>query len=140
MYSITTDKARLDVDRIHRYLSEESYWAAGIPRELVQRSIENSLCFAALEGNELVAFARVVTDYATFGYIADVFVVPEHRGLGVAKDLMRAIREHPDLQTLRRWHLATRDAHGLYEKFGFTPLSKPEVHMEVVVKNPYRTS
>ncbi len=127
----------MDVDRIHRYLSEESYWARNIPREVVARSIEHSLCFAAFAGEEFAGFARVVTDYGTVGYVADVFVLPAHRGRGAGRALMRAIREHPSLAGLRRWHLVTRDAHGLYEKFGFRALSKPDRHMEIVVENPY---
>lgn len=138
MYSITTDKARLDIDRIHKFLSEESYWATHIPRDLVATSIENSLCFAAFDGDEFAGFARVVTDYATFAYVGDVFVLPEHRGHGVSKLLMKAIRKHPRLQTLRRWHLLTSDAHGLYEQFGFEKISDPQRHMEIAVKNPYR--
>jgi GNAT superfamily N-acetyltransferase len=137
MYTITTDKDRLDIDRIHQFLSEESYWAAGIPRDIVERSIENSMCFAALDGDELVAFARVITDFATYAYVADVFVVTEHRGKGAAKDLMTAIRDHRDLQRLRRWHLVTRDAHKVYEPFGFRALARPERHMEAVIENAY---
>lgn len=135
--AISTDRSRLDVDLIHRYLSEESYWAKGIPRELVQRALEHSLCFGAYDGEALVGFARVVTDYATFGYIADVFVLPSHRGRGVSKRLMAAIRAHPELQRLRRWHLVTRDAHGLYEQFGFRAIETPARHMESVTVNAY---
>lgn len=134
---ISTDRARLDVDAIYAFLSAESYWAHGVPRELVETSIEHSLCFGAFDANAQVGFARVITDYATFGYIADVFVVASHRGRGVAKALMGAIREHPELQRLRRWHLVTRDAHGLYEQFGFTALRSPERHMESVRVNAY---
>lgn len=126
---ITNDRARMDVTRIHDYLSNESYWARGIPRERVERSIENSLCFGAFDGHTQVGFARVITDYATFAYIADVFVLESHRGHGVSKQLMQAISDHPELQTLRRWHLVTRDAHGLYARFGFAPLDAPERHM-----------
>ena len=135
--AISTDRARLDVALIHRYLCEESYWANGIPRELVERSIANSLCFGAYDGAAQVGFARVVTDYATFGYVADVFVLPSHRGLGVSKAIMRAIREHPALQRLRRWHLVTRDAHRLYEQFGFRTVETPARHMESVTVNAY---
>ncbi len=134
---VTNDRARLDVALIHRYLSEESYWAAGIPRELVERSIEHSLCFGAFDGDAQVGFARVVTDYATFGYVADVFVVPSHRGRGVSKEIMAAIRNHPELQGLRRWHLVTRDAHGLYEQYGFRELESPGRHMESTAHNAY---
>ncbi len=126
---ITNDRARMDVTRIHDYLSNESYWARGIPRERVERSIENSLCFGAFDDEVQVGFARVVTDYATFAYIADVFVLESHRGHGISKQLMQAISDHPELQTLRRWHLVTRDAHGLYAQFGFAPLDAPERHM-----------
>ena len=137
MYTISTEKSRLDVTMIHRYLSEESYWAKNIPRDLVERSIANSICFGAYDGDEQIGFARVVTDSATFGYLADVFVKQSHRGRGVGRLLMQAIRDHPDLQRLRRWHLLTRDAHALYENFGFRALEKPERHMEIAVANPY---
>ena len=135
--NISTDRDRMDAALIHRYLSEESYWAAGIPRELVERSIANSLCFGAFDDEAQVAFARVVTDYATFGYLADVFVLPSHRGRGIGKELMRAVREHPELQVLRRWHLVTRDAHGLYAQFGFAPLESPERHMGLTRPDAY---
>ncbi len=123
------DRARVDLGAVHRFLSEESYWAKGIRRELVERSLANSLCFGAFDGDAQVGFARVVTDYATFGYLADVFVLPSHRGRGIAKALMQAVREHPNLQALRRWHLVTRDAHALYAQYGFTPLDAPDRHM-----------
>jgi GNAT superfamily N-acetyltransferase len=140
--TISTDKKRLDRDLIHRYLAEESYWAKNIPRELVERAIDNSLCFGAFddEGGRQVGFARVVTDYAVFAYVGDVFVLPAARGRGVSKALMRAVREHPDLQRLRRWHLLTDDAHGLYEQVGFRALSNPARHMEIAVENPYGMS
>jgi GNAT superfamily N-acetyltransferase len=137
MYTITNDKSMLDIDLIHRFLATESYWAKNRPRDVVERSIENSLCFGAFDGREQVGFARVISDYATFAYVADVFVVPSHRGRGVSKELMRAMREHPRLQRLRRWHLVTTDAHGLYRQFGFRELESPEKHMEVVVKDPF---
>ena len=137
MYTISTDKSRLDIDLIHRFLTTEAYWARNIPRDLVERSIENSMCFGAYDGEHQVGFARVVTDRAIFAYIGDVFVLPAHRGRGVSKQIMKAIREHPDLQRVRRWHLLTNDAHALYEQFGFRRLSKPERHMEVAVENPY---
>lgn len=135
--TISTDKSRPDVGVIHRFLSEESYWAKGIPRDLVERSIEGSLCFGAYDDGTLIGFARVVTDYATFGYLADVFVLPAHRGRGVSKALMEAVRTHPDLQRLRRWHLLTRDAHRLYRQYGFRELDKPERHMEIAIVDPY---
>lgn len=132
MFEISTDRARLDVALIHRYLSEESYWASGIPRERVERAIENSLCFGAFDDGAQVGFARVITDRATFAYLADVFVLPSHRGRGVSKEILAAIRNHPELQGLRRWHLVTRDAHGLYAQHGFRALSAPERHMEIL--------
>jgi GNAT superfamily N-acetyltransferase len=136
MYTISTDKSRLDIDGIHAFL-RESYWARNIPRDVFVRSVENSMCFGAYDGQRQIGFARVITDYATFAYLGDVFVLPSHRGRGVAKQLMQAIRDHPDLQGLRRWHLLTRDAHRLYEQFGFRKLAKPERHMEISVENPY---
>lgn len=137
MIEIRTDRTRIDVARVHSFLCNDSYWAKGIPRETVERSIEHSLPFAAYDGEELVGFARVVTDYAVFAYIADVFVVPSHRGRGISKELMAAIRSHPQLQGLRRWSLVTSDAHALYRQFGFRDLAHPEKHMEDVVANPY---
>jgi len=134
---ISTDPSRFDLDVIHGYLAR-SYWAAGIPRETVERSIAGSLCFGAFDGDRQVGFARVVTDRATFAYLADVFVLEEFRGRGVATRMMEAIVAHPELQNLRRWLLVTRDAHPLYEKFGFRPLEKPDRHMEKVLSNVYR--
>ena len=134
---VSTNRARLDVGLIHRYLAQESYWSPGIPRELVERAIEHSFCFGAFDGEAQIGFARVITDFATFAYVADVFVIASHRGRGVSKAIMRAIREHPRLQGLRRWHLVTRDAHGLYEQFGFRALAIPERHMESTVANAY---
>lgn len=135
--TITTDKLRLDVNLIHRFLSEESYWAKGIPRATVERSIDNSLTFGVLDGDQQVGFARVVSDFAVFAYIGDVFIVGSHRGRGLSKRLMEAIRAHPSLQGLRRWHLLTRDAHGLYAQSGFASLANPDRHMELVHPNPY---
>jgi GNAT superfamily N-acetyltransferase len=137
VYTIDTDKAKLQIDVIHRYLSRDAYWSNNIPRHLVVRAIEHSLCFGAYSGDAQVGFARVVTDFAVFAYLADVFVLPEHRGRGVSKLLMRTIREHPELQGLRRWSLVTRDAHGLYRQFGFRELANPERHMELVAERPY---
>ena len=124
------ERSRFDLDLIHRFLAE-SYWARDIPRSIVERSMEHSLGFATFHKTEQVGFARVVTDFATFAYIGDVFVVPEHRDRGVSKLLMRAIRSHPDLQGLRRIILATADAHGLYAQFGFQPLTHPEHFMTI---------
>ena len=137
---ITNDVDRMSVDVIHRYLSEESYWATGIPREVVERAMRHSLCFAALDGDATIGFARVVTDRATFAYLADVFVLPPYRGRGVSKRIMAAIAAHPALQGLRRFHLSTKDAHGLYAQFGFTELATPERHMEKLVRDPYRAA
>lgn len=130
-YIISTDKARLNVDLIHRYLSEESYWAQNIPRELVEKSINHSLCFGIYQCDEQVGFARVISDFTIFAYLADVFILPMHRGKGLSKKLMQAIVAHPDLQGLRRIMLGTRDAHGLYAQFGFLPLDKPESFMQL---------
>lgn len=127
---ISTDRARLNVELIHEFL-RTSYWAADIPREVVERSIENSLCFGAYRGERQVGFARVITDYATFGYVGDVFVLPEERGRGVAKAMMAALRAHPHLQGLRRLLLASKDAHGLYAQFGFEPLAKADWFMSM---------
>ena len=129
-YQITTDRARLDVPLIHNFLTTESYWAAGRAVEVVQRSIDNSLCFGIYRKDQQVGFARVVTDYATFAWIADVFVLSEHRGRGLSKWLMDVILAHPELQGFRRWVLATKDAQSLYAQFGFIPLHRPERWME----------
>ena len=129
-YAISTDPARLDLGMIHQYLSGSAYWALGRPLDMVRLSIENSLPFGVYQGNAQIGFARVVTDYATFAYLADVFVLPEHRGQGIGKWLIGVIVDHPRLPGLRRWVLATKDAHGLYAQYGFTPLSAPERFME----------
>jgi GNAT superfamily N-acetyltransferase len=129
-YSISTDRARLDAALIHRYLASDSYWARGVPLEVVQRAISNSLCFGLYLQDQQIGFARVVTDGATFAYLADVFIVAGHRGLGLGKRLIAAVMAHPELQGLRRFMLATRDAHGLYRQFGFTELKNPQVLME----------
>ena len=127
---VSTDKAVLDLPLIHGFLNQHSTWAKGIPMSIVQASIEHSLCFGGyLEGNQ-VAFARVISDFATFANLVDVFVLPEHRGKGYSKQLMSAVVEHPRLQGLRRFTLATADAHGLYAQFGFRALTYPETFME----------
>lgn len=119
-YAFTSDTAKVDVALVHRWLSAESYWAKGIPLDVVTRAITNSLCFSIMHVTEgQVGFARVITDRATFAYLADVFVLTPHRGKGLSKRLMAFIQAHPDLQGLRRWLLATRDAHALYARFGF---------------------
>ena len=119
-YLISTNASKLDIDVIYHYLCEESYWANGIPRAVVEKSIANSLCFGLYYNNEQVGFARVITDKATFAYLGDVFILHEHRGKGLSKWLMQTIHAHPELQGLRRWLLGTRDAHGLYEQVGWT--------------------
>ncbi len=133
-YAISTDPVRLDRDAIFAFLSR-SYWAAGIAREVMERSLEHALCFGVYHGEVQVGFARVVTDRATFGYLADVYILEEHRGRGLSRALMDTVMAHPDLQGLRRFMLATRDAHGLYRKFGFTDVSKPGSLMEIL--HPY---
>ena len=135
-YEISSEVSRLDVDTIHAFLAA-SYWSPGIPRRVVERAIANSLCFGAYVDRKQVAFARMVTDKATFAYLADVFVLPEHRGKGVSRLMMDAIVRHPDLQGLRRMLLATRDAHGLYSKYGFKPLAAPDRLMELHNPNVY---
>lgn len=127
---ITTDHSALDVTLIHRFLSEQSGWSKGISLPRVQRSIDNSLCFGGFIGSAQIAFARVISDYATFANLVDVFVLPEQRGKGYGKALIKAVVEHAQLQGLRRFTLATADAHGLYAQFGFTAPSKPERLME----------
>jgi len=134
---VTTDRSRLDLDVIHGFLTT-SYWARGVPRDVVARSMEHSLCFGAFDEGRQVGFARVVSDRATFAYICDVFALESHRGRGVGKSLMAAIMSHPELQGLRRWTLFTRDAHGLYRQFGFCAAGQPERLMEVVARDPYR--
>lgn len=129
-FYITTDRKRLDLAAIHRFLSEESYWAAGVPRSTVARAVRKSLCFGLFCGSGQIGFARVVTDGATFAYLCDVYVLGEFRGRGLAKWLMECIASHPELQGLRRWMLVTRDAQGLYKQFGFQPLAKPQAYME----------
>ena len=119
---ISTDAARLDVDLIHRFLSEDAYWARGRTREAVERSIEHSLCFGAYLDGAQVGFARAVTDRATFAWLADVFVLPEHRGAGIGKRLVEAGLGHPELEPVYRWFLGTADAHELYRRFGFAEL------------------
>ncbi|HJP62718.1 MAG TPA: GNAT family N-acetyltransferase [Mucilaginibacter sp.] len=135
-YKITTDKRLIDFNRVYRYLEHESYWAKGVTAERLQRAIKNSMCFVILKQNELAGFARVVTDKATFAYICDVFVLEKHRRQGLSKWLIQTIIQHPELKGLRRWSLATLDAHGLYQQFGFVSLSKPERWMEIYT--PYK--
>lgn len=135
-YIFSTDKAKLDLKIIHDFLSN-SYWAKDIPIEIVKRSIENSLCFGVYYQEKQVGFARVISDYATFGYLADVFISEEHRGKGLSKKLMENIVAHPHLQGLRRFCLGTKDAHKLYEQFGFTVIKTPERFMEILHSDFY---
>jgi GNAT superfamily N-acetyltransferase len=136
---ISVDRSLLDRAMIHRYLGERSYWAKGIPREVVDRSIENSLCFGVYISGKQAGFARVVTDFATFAWLADVFILEEARGKNLGKKLVAAILEHPQLQGLRRFMLATWDAQGLYQQFGFTQAAPPERFMEIFCENPYKS-
>jgi GNAT superfamily N-acetyltransferase len=135
-FCLSDDPARLQISVIYAFLSNESYWAKGIERSVVERSIANSVCFGVYDVSsntqwKQVGFARVVTDKATFGYVADVFVLPEYRGNGLSKWLMERVLAHPELQGLRRWMLGTRDAHGLYASVGFAPLNRPEIFMQI---------
>jgi GNAT superfamily N-acetyltransferase len=129
-FHVSTVFDRLDLNVIHGFL-RESYWASGIPRATLEKSMRNSVCFGLFHAGTQIGFARVISDRATFAYLADVFVLPEYRGRGLAKWLMECIMEHPELQGLRRWLLVTRDAHGLYKKSGFEPLAHPERLMEI---------
>ena len=137
-YVISTDPTRLDRRRTHDFLAHASYWARDIPYEVVTHALEHSLCFGLYAPAGQIGLARVVTDYATVAYLADVFVLPEHRGRGLSKWLMETVVAHPGLQGLRRFLLNTRDAHGLYRQTGFTPLSNPEWAMERFDPDVYR--
>ena len=129
-FLISTDPALLQIDVIHKYLSEESYWAQGRELEITAQAIENSISFGVYHEEKQIGFARVITDKATFAYLGDVFILEGYRGKSLSKRLMEAILSHPELQNLRRWILATKDAHGLYAQYGFTPLKFPERWME----------
>ena len=131
---ISTDKSRLDIKLIHNYLSKESYWAKGRSLEAVKKSIKNSLCFGVYFNEEQIGFARVVTDYTVFAWVMDVFILPDYQWQGYGKKLMEYMTNYKDLNGLKRWGLGTDDAHGLYEKFGFKALSKPENMMEKINK------
>src|SRR6266478_5357095 len=136
-YFISADKSRLDLTVIHDFLTK-SYWAAGIPIEIVKKSIEHSLAFGVYKEGKQVGFARVITDFATFAYIGDVFILEDYRGQGLSKWLMEVIADYPELQGLRRWVLLTRDAHGLYRKTGFTEPQNPERYMEKIFPDVYK--
>ncbi|WP_196157763.1 GNAT family N-acetyltransferase [Reinekea sp. G2M2-21] len=138
--SVSTDPAKLDIDFIYQFLSTEARWCLGIPRTVVEKALNNSLCFGVYDDNVQVGFARVVTDYATFGNLVDVFVIPDRRGQGIARMLLDAVVTHPDLFGLRRFTLATSDKHELYRKFGFTELGRPEIFMEIFRSDVYKDS
>lgn len=137
-YKVSTNKSLFDLSIIHQFLSEEAYWSKGVPQEVMIRAIENSLCFGLFVNASQIGFARLVTDKATFAYLADVFIVPEFRGKGLSKWLMSCIKEHPDLQGLRRMALVTADAHNLYSQFGFKPISNPDRFMEINIPDIYQ--
>lgn len=134
---VTTDVSDLDIERAFSFITS-SYWAQDIPFETFKKAVKNSMCFKVSQGEDLIGFARVVTDKATYAYLCDVFIREDHRGKGLSVLLMKKITTHPDLQGLRRWSLATRDAHSLYEKFGFTNLAKPERYMELHNPDVYK--
>ncbi|MCL9806580.1 GNAT family N-acetyltransferase [Flavobacterium amniphilum] len=136
-FSISTDKAKLDVNAIHDFLSVKAYWSLNIPKETVQTAIDNSLCFGVYENNKQIGFARVISDRATIAYLGDVYVLEEYRGKGLSKWLMDTIMNHPDLQGLRRWILLTGDAHGLYRQYGWTDIADASKWMELHNKNVY---
>lgn len=135
MYTISNDKAKLDVEMVHDFLSKEAYWSKGIPMEKVKESIAHSLCFGVYDGNRQVGFARVISDYATVAYLGDVFILPAYRSKGLSKMLMNSIMQHPSLQGLRRWILLTGDAHGLYRQFGWSSIADPVRWMEIYDRN-----
>ena len=137
MYSVTSDSTRIDFDAVYRGLTA-TYWAKGMPAETLRKAIANSLCFSIFKGDAQVAFGRVITDRATYAYLSDVFVIEAERGNGLSKMMMEAVMAHPDLQGLRRFALLTKDAHTLYERFGFTPSKNPEWYMEIVNRDVYK--
>ena len=136
-FIISTDKLKLDIVSIHQYLYREAYWCKNVPLEIVKRTIEGSVCFGMYHNDRQVGFARVITDNASFGYLADVFIINEYRGRGLSKWLMQCILGHPELQGFRSWLLGTRDAHGLYSQFGFKPLEHPERFMRLGLITEY---
>lgn len=139
-YTISTDLFRFDLARVHHYLAHQAYWSPGIPFEVIAKAFQNSLAFGIFKDGEQVGWARLVTDRATFAYLADVYVLEAHRGAGLGKWLMEVILAHPELQGLRRWMLATRDAHSLYALYGFRPLAAPERFMERHFPDVYKKS
>ncbi len=137
-YLVTTEQRQLDLDALHRFLAQKSYWARRIPRSVFERSLKNSLCFGLFQGKKQIGFARCVSDFATVAYLSDVFVLPQYRGRGLAKWLIHCVTSHPELRNLRRWILVTRDAHSLYRKHGFSQLAHPESFMEIHNPEVYR--
>lgn len=135
-FLISTDNSLLDTDVLYQYLSGESYWAKGITKEKLLRAIDNSMCFGVYHDKKQIGFARLITDKATFAYLADVFILDAYRGRGLSKWLMQTIMGYPEVQGLRRWVLATADAHGLYAQFGFGPLAKPDRWMDIFTPYP----
>lgn len=135
-YKISTDLSLLDFDTIFNYLDQQSYWAKGMPPQKLKKALEHSICFGVYKDGAQAGFARVVTDKATFAYLCDVFILPENQGIGLSKWLMQTIMAHPDLQSLRRWALATLDAHGLYKQFGFDVINNPGSWMQIFT--PYK--
>ena len=125
-FFITTDSVKINLNTVHQFLSQESYWAKDVPVEIVKRSIENSLCFSVFYKEQQIGFARVITDKATFAYLADVFIIKEYRGKGLSKWLLQTIHAHPELQGLRRWLLGTKDAHDLYTQFGWSSITEEQ--------------
>ena len=136
-FKISTDKHLIDFNMVYHYLHDESYWSKGITIEKVRISIENSMCFGVYKNDKQVGFARIISDKATFAYLCDVFILEDYRGLGLSKWLMQTILAHPELQGLRRWLLATADAHGLYSQFGFTQINNPEGWLGIYT--PFKT-
>jgi GNAT superfamily N-acetyltransferase len=138
-FCISTEKARLDIKAIHQFLSAQSYWCQNIPYSRVEEAIAHSLNFGLYEKENQIGFSRVITDFATVAYLGDVYVLPEFRGRGLSKWLMQTIIDYPEIQGLRRWILATKDAHGLYKQFGWKPLAFPEKWMEINNEKVYQS-
>ncbi|GAB0157467.1 GNAT family N-acetyltransferase [Chryseobacterium sp. Alg-005] len=139
-FCLSTDKTKLDIDSIHQFLSTKAYWALNIPKDKVQTSIQNSLCFGVYIDEKQIGFAKIISDFSTIAYLGDVYILEEYRGIGLSKWLIETIMAHPDLQGLRRWILLTGDAHGLYRQFGWTDIAEPSKWMELYNKNIYSQS
>ncbi len=130
-YLLSTDKSKLDLKMIHEFLSTESHWAKNIPYERVKKSIENSLCFGLYHNDKQIGFARVISDYSTIAYLGDLFILKDHRGMGLSRWMLEVIMNHPDLTGLRRWILVTKDAHDVYQQYGWAMVARPENWMEI---------